>query len=166
MRCFFLLFITIIGLHANESITAGNFLFTAKKPWVVQENKSHMVKGAITYGEKGPLLKFYHFGRGQGGGVTANIGRWKKQFEGEVKVTQQKIMHGKQEVAIVLMEGTFLDGGIMERKTAKEGYALLGAVIPHEGGDVFMKMTGPGADVKKSQEDFKKLIETAFGAEQ
>lgn len=160
---FILFFIaSLIGLHADEAITAGNFQFTAKNPWIVQENKSHMVKGAITYGEKGPLLKFYHFGRGQGGGVAANVGRWKKQFEGEAKVTQSKVMHGKQEVAIVLMEGVYLDGGMMERKTAKEGYALLGAIIPHEGGDVFMKMTGPGKDVKKSQEDFTKLIATAF----
>lgn len=165
MRSFILLFITIIGLHADETITAGNFLFTAQKPWVVQDNKSHMVKGAVTYGEKGELLKFYHFGPGQGGGVEANVGRWKKQFEGEVKVTQQKIMHGKQEVAIVLMEGIYLDGGMMERKTAKEGYALLGAIIPHKGGDVFMKMTGPGVNVKTAQKDFKKLIATAFSEE-
>lgn len=156
----------ICGLHADETITAGNFQFTAKKPWVAIDYPSHMVKGAITYGGKGPLLKFYHFGAGQGGGIAANMKRWKKQFEGESIVTQEKIIYGKQEVAIVLMEGTFLDGGIMQRKTPKEGYALLGAVIPHEGGDVFLKMTGPAATVKKSQEDFKKLIATAFSKEQ
>lgn len=165
MRILAILLLTIFGLHADETITAGNFQFTAKKPWVNIDYPSHMVKGAITHGEKGPLLKFYHFGKGQGGGVEANMKRWKKQFEGETKVTQEKVTFGKQEVAIVVMEGTFLDGGIMERKTPKEGYALLGAVIPHEGGDVFLKMTGPAANVKKSQEDFKKLIATAFAKE-
>jgi hypothetical protein len=125
-----------------------------------------MVKGAIRYGgDKGPLLKFYHFGRGQGGGVAANLTRWKRQFEGEVKVTPEEIKHGEQKVAIVLMEGTYLDGGMMERKTPKAHYALLGAVIPHEGGDVFLKMTGPKADIKKALEDFKSLITTAFKKE-
>ncbi|MGJ8697828.1 MAG: hypothetical protein ACSHYF_16035 [Verrucomicrobiaceae bacterium] len=157
--------LSVSRLVAGESIVAGNFEFRPAKPWVVQEVTSHMVKGALTYGEKGPLLKFYHFGKGQGGGVQANVQRWKKQFEGEVKVTQEKIMYDEQEVAIVLMEGIFLDGGIMERKTPKEGYAMLGAVIPHESGDVFLKMSGPAAEVKKSHEDFKKLIVTGFTGE-
>lgn len=165
MRIIVLLLLSIFSLTAEETITAGNFQFTAQKPWVVIDYPSHMVKGAVTHGEKGSLLKFYHFGRGQGGGVEANLKRWKKQFEGETKVTQEKITYGKQEVAIVLMEGTFLDGGMMERKTPKESYALLGAVIPHEGGDVFLKMTGPAAPVKKSQTDFKTLIATAFAKE-
>jgi hypothetical protein len=118
-----------------------------------------------TYGEKGPMVKFYHFGFGQGGGVDANVTRWKKQFEGEVKVTPEKLSYDKQEVTIVMMEGTFLDGGIMERKTPKEGYVLLGAIIPHAGGDVFLKMTGPKAVLLKAKGDFKKLVASAFTKE-
>ncbi|MDB4618060.1 hypothetical protein OAG53_00130 [Akkermansiaceae bacterium] len=165
MRTLVIFLFTILGLHADDTINAGNFQFTAKKPWVTIDYPSHMVKGALTYGEKGPLLKLYHFGQGQGGGVAANMKRWKKQFEGEAKITQEALRYGEQEVSMVLMEGVFLDGGIMERKTPKEGYALLGAVIPHAGGDVFLKMTGPAEKVKKSQEDFKKFIATAFAKE-
>ncbi len=162
--CLFLL-LAASSLFAGESITAGNFVFTPEKPWVVQDSPSHMLKGVAQYGEKGPLLKFYHFGTGQGGGVEANITRWKKQFEGEVKVTPETLTYDKQEVAIVTMEGTFLDGAIMARKTAKEGYLLLGAIIPHATGDVFLKMTGPKAEMEKSKADFKKLVASAFAEE-
>jgi hypothetical protein len=152
-------------LFAGETITAGNFIFSPPKPWVVQDTPSHMLKGAATHGEKGPMVKFYHFGTGQGGGVEANVIRWKKQFEGEVKVTPEKLAYDKQEVTIVMMEGTFLDGGIMERKTSKEGYLLLGAIIPHANGDVFLKVTGPKADLSKAKRDFKKLVASAFTKE-
>ena len=162
--CLFIL-LAVSNLFAGESITAGNFVFTPEKPWVVQDSPSHMLKGVAQYGEEGPLLKFYHFGPGQGGGVEANVTRWKKQFEGEVKVTPEKLTYDKQEVAIVMMEGTFLDGPIMARKTAKEGYILLGAIIPHENGDVFLKMTGPKVNMVKTKDDFKKLVASAFAKE-
>ena len=166
MKAIYLFFLLAASsLFAGESITAGNFVFTPEKPWVVQDSPSHMLKGVAQYGEKGPLLKFYHFGTGQGGGVEANVTRWKKQFEGEVKVTPEKVTYDKQEVTIVTMEGTYLDGPIMARKTPKEGYILLGAIIPHATGDVFLKMTGPKAEMEKSKEDFKKLIASAFAEE-
>lgn len=165
MRSLLILLTTIISLSAGESITAGMFQFTPEKPWVVVDYPSHMVKGALTHGEKGPLLKFYHFGQGQGGGIEANLKRWNKQFEGEAKVTKSEISYGKQKVAIVLMAGTYLDGGIMERKTPKENYALLGAVIPHAQGDVFLKMTGPAGEIKNAQADLKALINSAFPLE-
>jgi len=159
--CLFLL-LSVSSLFAGETITAGNFVFTADKPWVVQDSPSHMLKGIAKHGEKGPLLKFYHFGAGQGGGVEANITRWKKQFEGEVEVTPETLTYGEQQVSVVTMAGTFLDGPMMARKVPKEGYLLLGAIIPHETGGVFLKMTGPKADVEKSKADFKKLLASAF----
>ena len=165
MKAFLFFLLAASRLFSGETITAGNFIFSPPKPWVVQDTPSHMLKGASTYGEKGPMVKFYHFGTGQGGGVEANLIRWKKQFEGEVKVASEKLTYDKQEVTIVMMEGTFLDGGIMERKTPKEGYLLLGAIIPHASGDVFLKVTGPKADLSKAKGDFKKLVASAFTKE-
>ncbi len=162
----FLLMIGASSLLAEVSIKAGNFKFIPAAPWVVQEPGSHMVKGALSHTEKGPLLKIYHFGQGQGGGVDANIQRWKKQFDGEVKVAQEEKTYGKQKVAIVVMEGTFLEGGIMQRnKTPRAGWSMLGAVIPHESGDVFFKVAGPTADITKAKKDFEALIASAFPKE-
>ena len=148
----------------------GNFSFTASDSWI-QGASSHMVKAAFNHGKKeGPLLKFYHFGARQGGGVQANLERWKKQFqdhqdETKVKVTPEEKTYGDQKVIIVTMTGTYMVGGIMERnKVATPNFMLLGAIIPHPTGDVFLKMTGPEADLKKVKADFEKLISSAFPA--
>jgi len=160
---FFLLMIGANSLLAEISIKAGNFKFLPTDPWVVQEPGSHMVKGALTHTGKGPLVKIYHFGEGQGGGIDASIKRWKKQFDGEVKVTPEEKTYGKQKVAIVTMNGTFLEGSIMQRnKTPRAGWTLLGAIIPHPSGDVFFKSAGPTADIMKIKKDFERLIASAF----
>jgi hypothetical protein len=152
-------------LSAQDPFKVGNFTFKPTKSWVVSESKSHMVKATLNHGKKdGPLLKFYHFGEGQGGGVEANIQRWKRQFEnGEAKVTPEEKTFGDQKLTVVTMTGTYMVGPMMQRnKTATPGYMLLGAVIPHASGDVFLKMLGKEADVKKTKADFEKLIASAF----
>ena len=47
-------------------------------------------------------------------------------------------------------------------KTATPEYMLIGAIIPHPSGDVFLKMLGKEADLKKTKADFEKLIASAF----
>jgi len=151
-------------LSADDSLTVGNFTFQPGEAWV-EAPTSRMVKGALFHGEKdGPLLKFYHFGRGQGGGVKANITRWKRQFQnGEAKVTPEEMTFGDQKLTMVTMTGTYMVGPMMARnKTATPDYMLLGAIIPHPTGDVFLKMTGKEADLKKVKEDFKALLKSAF----
>jgi hypothetical protein len=70
---------------------------------------------------------------------------------------------GEQKLTMVTMTGTYLVGPMMARnKTATPDYMLLGAIIPHPAGDVFLKMTGKEADLEKVKEDFKKLLKSAF----
>lgn len=151
-------------LSAEEAFKVGNFTFKADKSWV-EAPTSPMVKAALYHGKKdGPLLKFYHFGQGQGGGVQANIERWKRQFQnGEAKVTPKEMTFGDQKMTVVTMTGTYMVGPMMARdKTPTPGYMLLGAVIPHPSGDVFLKMTGKEADLKNVEKDFEALISSAF----
>jgi hypothetical protein len=157
--------LSISFLLAEEAkFTVGNFTFKASESWI-KAPSSPMVKAALNHGKKdGPLLKFYHFGQGQGGGVKANLERWKRQFkEGEAKVTPEEKTYGEQKLTIVTMIGTYMVGPRMSRdKVATPGHMLLGAVIPHPSGDVFLKMTGKEADLKKVKADFEKLIASAF----
>lgn len=152
-------------LFAGESkFTVGNFTFNASESWL-KAPSSPMVKAALNHGKKdGPLLKFYHFGKGQGGGVKANLQRWKGQFKaGEAKVTPEEKIFGEQKVTIVTMTGTYMVGPPFGgNKTATPDYMLLGAIIPHPSGDVFLKMTAPEADLKKVKVDFQKLVASAF----
>lgn len=150
-------------LAEDTKFTVGNFAFTASDSWV-KAPSSPMIKAALNHGKKeGPLLKFYHFGKGQGGGVAANLVRWKRQFKGETKVTPEEKTYGEQKLTIVTITGTYMVGPMMSRdKVATPDYMLLGAVIPHPSGDVFLKMTGKEADLKKVKADFEKLIASAF----
>ena len=147
-----------------EPFTVGNFTFKPGENWVVAP-KSPMVKAALNHGKKdGPLLKFYHFGQGQGGGVKANVTRWQRQFQnGVAEVAPEDKVIGGQKVTIVTMTGTYMVGPMMARnKTATPDYMLLGAIIPHPSGDVFLKMTGPEADLTKVKEDFDRLVASAL----
>ncbi|MEN8773976.1 MAG: hypothetical protein ABF379_12970 [Akkermansiaceae bacterium] len=166
MKSFAIIWVLSLSLlSAQDPFKVGNFTFTPGKSWIVSESKSHMVKATLNHGKKnGPLLKFYHFGEGQGGGVEANIQRWKKQFEnGEAKVTPEEKTFGDQKLTIVTMTGTYMVGPMMQRdKTATPGYMLLGAIIAHPSGDVFLKMLGKEVDVKETKADFEKLVSSAF----
>lgn len=157
--------LSLSALSAQDPFKVGNFTFKPDKSWVIGKTSSHMVKAALNHSKKdGPLLKFYHFGEGQGGGVEANIQRWKRQFEnGEAKVTPENKTFRNQKLTIVSMTGTYMVGSMMAReKKATPEYMLLGAVIPHPSGDVFLKMLGKEVDLKKTKDDFEKLIASAF----
>lgn len=165
----FLSFLLLGSLFAEDAppivedapMTVGDFTFEAGKTWV-KVPLSPMVKAAVSHGEKGPVLKFYHFGKGQGGGVAANLKRWKGQFQGDPKMTEEEKTFGEQKVTIVSITGTYMDGPPFGQKVPTEGQALLGAVIPHEAGDVFLKMTGPEAEITKAKADFMQLLQSAF----
>ncbi|MDA7668957.1 hypothetical protein N8582_00760, partial [Akkermansiaceae bacterium] len=65
-----ILALSLSALSAQDSFKVGNFTFKPEKSWVIGKTSSHMVKAALNHSKKdGPLLKFYHFGEGQGGGV-------------------------------------------------------------------------------------------------
>jgi hypothetical protein len=156
--------LTLSLLSAEDTqFTVGNFTFKASDSWI-KAPSGPMVKAALNHGNKnGPLLKFYHFGKGQGGGVKANLDRWKGQFQGETKVTPEEKTYGGQKVTIVTMTGTYLVGPPFGgNKVATPDHMLLGAIIPHPDGDVFLKMTAPEADLNKVKADFEKLIASAF----
>jgi hypothetical protein len=156
--------LSLTFLSGQEPFKVGNFTFKPAKVWVTAPT-SPMVKAALNHRKKdGPLLKFYHFGQGQGGGVKANLDRWKGQFkDGEAKVTPEEKTFGDQKLTIVTMIGTYMAGPPFGgNKVAQADQMLLGAVIPHPTGDVFLKMTGPEAELKKLKVDFDKLIASAF----
>ncbi len=149
-----------------KSFKAGDFDFVIAEGWTKKTKARAMSSGGLTY--KGKEMKagvdadFYHFGRGQGGGVEANIKRWRGQFSGEPKETERsKLAEGK--VEFIHLEGTFLDGPPFGQKVPRENYAMLGAIIPSPGGDVFIKMTGSKEEVAKAVKAFKALAASPFG---
>lgn len=110
-------------------------------------------------------ITFFHFGAQGGGDVPSNAQRWLAQFksaEGVSKIEPQQI--GGANVTLVTTEGTFSSGLPGGPSTPLEGQALLGAIIEHADGSVFVKMTGPAALVKGSRQKFLDFLGSALPA--
>ncbi|MFN5770020.1 MAG: hypothetical protein ACK44Z_11785 [Pirellulaceae bacterium] len=101
-----------------------------------------------------------------GGGIQANIDRWKGQFElSEKEVVEKKEVSG-QTLHLVDLKGTFKEsmggpfaggaGGVKKMNN----YRMLGVIIETKNaGTVFVKMTGPEAIVEKQKEAWLKMLD-------
>ena len=150
----------VIGLSQAEPFEVGPATFTPAEGWQKAPGRG-MVKAVLMPTEKGPELKFYYFGRGQGGSTAANVRRWKGQFKGEPKGESKEEEINGQKVTTVDFRGTYLDGPPMARvKTPKENYRMLGAVIPAAKGPIFLKMTGPEKEMAEAEKGFRAILES------
>ena len=154
----------------NEPIKAGEFTFSFGKPWVRQQVTSSMRAGQLTYKQADEKLKnvdvvLYYFGPGGAGGIDANIERWAGQFVGTPETkTEKKEVEGR-EIVYFTGKGTYAEsmgGPFSGNKVNKENYTMLAAILPSDGGPVFLKMTGPDASVAAAKEDFIKFAESAL----
>lgn len=104
-----------------------------------------------------------YFGPGQGGGVDANIERWR----GQVLGTDGKPAAGKIDkrtvrgvpITVVDASGTYTGmGGPMAGGKPVAGYRLIGAIVEGPGGSVFFKLTGPAKTIAAQQKNFEQLL--------
>ena len=149
--------------------TVGAFDFQRPGAWAWVPVSSPMRKAQLKIpgasADSAADITFFHFGAGGGGGAQANIQRWLGQFqsaEGASKVEPQEI--GGAKVTLVSTEGTFSSGMPGGPSTPLTGQALLGAIIEHAEGDVFVKMTGPAALVKDSRKQFLDFLSAAIAS--
>ena len=159
--------LTQLGAEEKKSATfeAGGFRFALTEGWTQKETPRSMSAGGLTYKTdavpKGLDADFYHFGKGQGGSVEANIARWKGQFEGSPEeVEKSKLADGKAE--FLHLAGTFMSGPPFGKKTPLKDHTMLAAIIEGEDGPVFVKMTGPKDEVAQAIVAFKAMVESAF----
>jgi hypothetical protein len=168
--CVAVLFISISGLRAEEHATfqAGDFTFTRPAKWEWVESTSQMRKAQLKVTDASSNgsadVVFYYFGAGGAGGVQANVDRWLKQFAEPSDQINAKVEHtnvGNTKLTYVQAEGTYKSGMPGGPSTPKPGYALIGAILESDNGDVFVRMTGPKELVKSAVVEFKKMIESA-----
>lgn len=97
-----------------------------------------------------------------GGGIEANLERWRGQFArgpDDPEPKQTTVSVGTQEAVIVELFGTFRDG--FSGGPPQPGFAMLGAAIPTGPATFFVKMTGPRETVLSQREAFHELVKTA-----
>ena len=112
-------------------------------------------------------LVIFYFGAGQGGGIEANLDRWKKMFEAPAgkpiasKVDKLKV--GKVPVTILDVSGTYLYKASPMAPTPAEpraGHRMLAVVFESPQGPYFFRLVGPEKTVTKQKPAFEKWIKS------
>jgi hypothetical protein len=169
LLCLAVLLGSMAGLRAEEHATfaVSEFTFTRPASWEWVESTSSMRKAQLKVTDAATKtsagVTFYYFGAGGAGGVQANVDRWLKQFAeptNEINAKVENATIGKTKVTYVQAEGTFKDGMPGGPVTPMSGYALIGAILESDDGNVYVKMTGPKALVKSLTTEFKRMIES------
>lgn len=104
-----------------------------------------------------------------GGGVEANLDRWKGQFSGSAKkVGETEVTEtGKLTVHTIKINGSYMEtmgGGPFSggKKVKREDYAMLGAILVEpEGAQYYVKMIGPASVIEANEKAFKEMVNTA-----
>ena len=162
--------IFVVGLAAAAlaqdplEFTVGSFPFERPGEWKWEVPASSMRKAQLSApganGESAEIT-FFHFGPGEGGGIQGNVDRWFAQF-GNSKTAQRDVTVAQTRIVYVEAEGTFQSGMPGGPTTPLENYALRGAILEDtQGGDVFVKMTGPSAVVLAAWPLFDEMVRAA-----
>lgn len=172
MKRFALLALCLLGavsLRADDPATfpVGGLTFKRPTDWAWVPVSSPMRKAQLKVpgarADEAADITFFHFGPASGGDVQSNAQRWVNQFHGPAdaaKIENKEI--GGAKVTLVSTEGTYTSGMPGGPTTTLENYALLGAIIEHPDGNVFIKMTGPATLVKDSRQKFLDFLATAL----
>lgn len=171
-KVIFLFFVCFSGLLLAADpveFSVGRFGFERPAGWQWIVPSSTMRKAQLNVpGVSGDPAEvtFFHFGKGQGGGVKANVDRWFGQFQNS-EVSQNEETIGQVRVVFVTARGTFLSGMPGGQLTPKQGYGLRGAIL-EDGveGDVFVKMTGPAELLDAATPVFDAMVKAAASSAQ
>lgn len=166
--CLFSTAATVAPLAAAEEAAAadtisvfGNAKLEVPAAWERTEPKSSIIEHEFVAktgeGEDAPKARITMMA--SGGGVKANIDRWKGQFTGGDAAAQktEETKIGNWTVHIADLSGSFAEtmggGPFSGGKTVKrENYAMTGVILVHpEGQMYFIKVTGPMDIVKANR---------------
>jgi hypothetical protein len=158
-----------VAVRADDPVSfpVGGLTFKRPADWAWVPVTSPMRKAQLRVpgakADEAADITFFHFGPDGGGDIQSNAQRWVSQFRGNenaAKVETQEI--AGHNVTLVSTEGTYSSGMPGGPATVLENYALLGAIIEHPEGNVFVKMTGPAPLVKDSRKKFLDFLATAL----
>ena len=160
--------LTMVRAADPVEFAVGELTFQRPADWAWVASTSPMRKAQLKVpgpgGATGEVV-FFHFGPGNAGGTAANVARWLGQFEERGSALKSKVegstVRGVQ-ITHVRAEGTYLSGTPGGPKTPMKDHLLLGAIVEHTAGSVFIRLTGPaslGADTEKT---FRTLVESGI----
>jgi len=158
----------VLGSAGLLAESAGGIRWTAPAGWKAEAPRPMR---AATYsispaaGDRGVAeCVVNYFGPGQGGGVEANIERWKGQVQGPdgkpaAATVEKRTVRG---VPIVVIDSsgayTGMGGPMVTSAKPVPGYRLLGAIVEGPGGTLFFKLTGPAKTIAGHEKNFNQLL--------
>lgn len=156
------------GAAVAAAESAAGVQWTAPAGWKAEAARPMR---AATYtvapatGDRDPAeCGVYYFGAGQGGGIDANLDRWRSQFtDPNGRTTPAKIdksqVHGLR-VTRIDTSGSYsgMGGPMAANPQRVPGYRLLGAIVEAPGGNIFVKFTGPMKTIAANQQKFEQLL--------
>lgn len=97
-----------------------------------------------------------------GGGVEANIERWRGQFGDDLaRQSQEDLQVVGATITVVDFSGTFNDQqGPFAPGEKREGYRMIGAIIPIDGQLHFIKAYGPEQTLAKHADSIREFLQT------
>lgn len=147
----------------GERFRVGDFDFEAPPGWQRVAPPSAMRKAqfrvpALVGGRDGTVV-FYRFPPGVGGGIEANIARWRGQFAEPAERLDAHLERGARQgrpVHIFRASGTFIGNDGQGGRVEVPDYAFFGAILEGASGNVFIRFVAP--------KDLAQINRAAFSA--
>ena len=145
---------------ADASQSSGPRLVYATPEGWTDEGRSMMRDVNFSFGENSEGECYVARLPGAGGGLSANVNRWRKQMgadplsDEEISALPRKNLFG-QPATFLSVDGDFTGMGAGE---AKKDYRLLGVILSADSGAVFVKMTGPRELVESNAAQFDEFV--------
>jgi hypothetical protein len=146
-----------------KTATFLNYQTTVPNGWAARTPSSSMRLAEYSTGGAAEVV-VYFFGPGQGGGIDANLERWKSQFSNPTggavyeKVTRDTT--GAFPVTIAEYRGTYARGvgAGSDADAARPDHVLIAAVAETPRGTLFFQMFGPTAAVTAQRDTYLRFV--------
>jgi len=177
MRLLSLTVVLTMTLAARaEDVEFGPYKSKAPESWksAAAANNMRVYQATLPKAEgdtEDAELVVFFFGEGGGGGVKANIDRWKtsikppegKKIDDVSKVTEMKVNGDKVTLTYLdIAEGMYLSKkqpfNPNSPTVEKDGFRMLGVVIECDKGPYFVRVTGPKKTVEKHKKAFDEWV--------
>lgn len=145
------------------SLAGGKYTMQAPKGWKSKQPRVNIIEAEFIIPKvEGDAVDGRLTIMPSGGGVEANIQRWKGQFSKTDTSGVKKIKSGDFEIHVVDISGTFKDQrGPFAPATMRKDYRMMGAIIVMEDGpDYFAKLYGPKKTIGKNADAFLKFVKS------
>lgn len=140
--------------------TVGGFKFKVPGDWEEQPPKSEFVLGEFSI--PGPDGNARLTLSSAGGGVEANVQRWRDQFApgpNDPDPRESEVTFDGHKGTLVELAGSYSD--MLSRGGPNRNWRMLGVAVNIGPTNYFVKMTGPATTVNPRREEFLKFVESA-----